>query len=173
MRLARASGLLVLAGLALGIAAGVARGAGDPRAQAEATLKQVEATPAHKTLAKEPLDQAHRALRRAAGARAAGDQRHGGQLEALALEWAQAASNLVRAADAERQASAIEKQAAESERKAVRARALLEETIDRRGRAEERLRQLTDGGAPAATDGGAQPAKPAKPAKPAGKAAKP
>ncbi|MEB2312140.1 MAG: hypothetical protein OZ921_18360 [Sorangiineae bacterium] len=159
------SGLLAAAGLTVGVAVGVARGAGDPRAEAEAAVKRLETDAATAKLAAEPLGKARHALDRARSARAAGDRLHGGQLEALALEWAGTASDLARAAAAEKQADEVERRAAEAERRATRARTLLEEALARRGRAEVRLRALeADGGAPAATSSAAGTAGPKRPA---------
>ena len=110
----------------------------------------------HGTLAGEPLSQARRALERAAEARAAGDHEHGALLDALGREWAETARDLVRAAETEREADKLEREAHELESKLLRARSLLEETVARRGRAQETLEQLegADGGARAAPSGG-------------------
>lgn len=87
----------------------------------------------------EPIKSAKRALERAHGARTSGDQAHGKMLEALALEWAEAARTLDRAAAAERAATAVSRKAHEVLTRAERARALLEETQARRGRAAAEL----------------------------------
>lgn len=82
----------------------------------------------------EPIDKARRALERAHGARTSGDAAHGQLLERLALEWAQTAQALERAAAAEKDAAAKAAKAREAAVKTERARALLEETQARRGR---------------------------------------
>jgi hypothetical protein len=82
----------------------------------------------------EPVTAAKMALERAHGARVRGDEPHARMMDALALEWAEAARDLARAAAAERAAQAASQKAYEAQTKAERARALLEETQARRGR---------------------------------------
>jgi hypothetical protein len=117
-------------------------GAGDDRSAAEAAIKNLTAIPAHAKLANEPLTRATNSLRRAADARVAGDHAHGARLEGVGREWAETGRDLVRAAEAERQAHELYSKAAALETKAVRGRALLEETMARRERAREKLQQL-------------------------------
>jgi hypothetical protein len=135
---------VLAAGMVAALGAGVAFAAapGSPRAQAEALIAEVDAHPADKKLAAELVDHARSALGRANGARSAGDVAHGEELEAMGLEWAQAARDLVQTTQVEEQAVKLEKQAADASRKAIRAQALLEETLARRGRAEAKLKQL-------------------------------
>lgn len=83
----------------------------------------------------EPLRHARKALERANGARTAGDTAHARMLDGLALEWAETARDLLRAAAAEKEALATAKRARELGVQVERARALLEETQARRGRA--------------------------------------
>jgi hypothetical protein len=87
----------------------------------------------------EPVKTAKRALERAHGARAAGDEQHARMLDALALGWAEAGKSLIRAAEAERVATAVAKKALEVQTRVERARALLEETQARRERAAAEL----------------------------------
>jgi len=139
-------------GLALAGATSLAAlASADDRADAGAALKELEAVPASASLTREMLDQAKSALARADGARSSGDQTHGAMLEALALEWTLSAKELVRTAKVEREVVALQKKAGDLETKAVRAQALVEQTVARRGRAEEKLRELETGtAAPAA-----------------------
>ncbi|WP_437591293.1 hypothetical protein [Sorangium sp. So ce1000] len=90
----------------------------------------------------EPVAQAKRALQRADGARAAGDATNARRLDAVALEWAETARTLLRAAAAEAAAVDAAKSAREVETKLERARALLEETQARRGRAAAELERI-------------------------------
>lgn len=90
----------------------------------------------------EPVAQAKRALQRAHGARAAGDATNARRLDAVALEWAETARTLLRAAAAESAAVEEAKRAREVETKLDRARALLEETQARRGRAAAELERI-------------------------------
>jgi hypothetical protein len=82
------------------------------------------------------------ALEHAYGARAAGDEAHARLHDGIALEWAQAAKDLDRAAGAERVAQAASQKAYEAQTKAERARALLEETQARRGRTAAELQRF-------------------------------
>jgi len=127
-------------------------------------------------LTAEPVLTAKRALERAAGARLAGDVRQAELLEGLAREWAETARDLVRAAKAEAEAAEIESRAAQAGVRAERQRALLEEAIARRGRAEAELEKVApDGGAPfpRASASSLPPSRPKPPAsKPAPKGAK-
>jgi hypothetical protein len=147
--------LVVLASLlaAVGFAS-----APDKAATVSEIVKELRRYPAHGSLAREPIAHAERALRRARDARAAGDHEHAAMLEHVAEEWALTGRDLVRAAQAESEASRLQKQAAEVETKLVRARALVEETVARRGRAREKLEELEqDAGAPGAAAGAAAP----------------
>ena len=90
----------------------------------------------------EPVKSAKRALERAHGARASGDELHARMLDGLALEWAESARDLDRAAAAERASVATSKQANVVETAAKQARALLEETQARRGRTAAELERV-------------------------------
>src|SRR5262245_17225824 len=115
--------------------------AGDGAA-AEQILKALDAKKRDAAAAKviaQPVRQAKAALERARGARLSGDVAHGRMLEAIALEWAEAARDLERAAGAEAAAGTAAAQARELGTKVERARTLLEETQSRRGRAAAEL----------------------------------
>lgn len=90
----------------------------------------------------EPLRQARAALERARGARVSGDVRHARMFDAVALEWAETARDLERAAAAEAVASTSAGQAREVGTKVERARTLLSETQARRGHAAAELERL-------------------------------
>mgnify|MGYP000553032247 CR=1 FL=1 len=105
-------------------------------------VKEVEAQASDakaKKLVASSLEKAKAALERAYGARKAGDAAHAHMLEGLALEWAETARDLVRAAAAEQAAGSASDKARESAVRVERARALLEETQARRGRADAEL----------------------------------
>ena len=114
-----------------------------PGADAQAIVKDLEGQgltdPEAARVTADPIKAVKVALERAHGARAAGDELHGRMLEGLALEWAETARDLARAAVAEQAAQAIGKKAYEVQTQAERARALLEETQARRGRAAAEL----------------------------------
>jgi hypothetical protein len=115
-----------------------AEGQAVPRAPGAAA----EAGSATAKVVAEPVAQAKRALARAHGARAAGDAAHARMLDALALEWAETARELLRAAAAETTAAEAARRAREVATQLERARALLEETQARRGRAAAELERL-------------------------------
>jgi hypothetical protein len=105
-------------------------------------VKDVEAKasdPKTKKLVASTIEHAQESLERAHGARAAGDAAHANMLEGLALEWAESARDLLHAASAEQAAASAADKAREAAVRAERARALLEETQARRGRADAEL----------------------------------
>lgn len=77
---------------------------------------------------RDALDRVKKVLDRARGAEVSGDAAHGRMLSALALEWAEIARDLLRAADAERGARDLESKLKEERAQTDRARALLAET---------------------------------------------
>jgi hypothetical protein len=93
-------------------------------------------------LARDPIEKAEHALRRGNDARAAGDHLHGTLLESLGRTWAETGRDLVSAARTERKLQEVSKQQTEAETRLLRARALLEETVARAGRARQRIEQL-------------------------------
>lgn len=99
----------------------------------------------------EPIAHAEDALRRSADALGGGDSNHAGLLNALGLEWAETARDLARAAKAEATLTSTQRRVSETEEKLSRAKALLDDTVARRGRAQQKLESLKaqpDGGAP-------------------------
>lgn len=133
--------LALSAALSLPAAWAIAAVSGNVAEQAKRAIAQVEANAADKKLAAEPLKNAKSALQRAADARATGDKQHAQLLEGLALEWAEAAGDLTRTAALEQKAADVEAKAAELDAKSVRALAIIEEALARRGRAELELSQ--------------------------------
>lgn len=123
--------------------------AGGPRASdrafVEDTLRELDALPESERAAAEPsIEKAKSALDRATSAQGGGDRRAGELLEGVAREWIEAAKEAHRAALAEAEANARQAEAADVKLRAERARALLEEAISRRGRAEAELRRLAE-----------------------------
>lgn len=110
--------------------------------RAEQLLQALSADKTQQELTGALVARARHALKRAQSARQAGDHAHGTQLEALALELLETARALVLAVQAERELGALEKRAADTETRAVRAQALVEQTAARRGRAAEQLKAL-------------------------------
>jgi hypothetical protein len=113
-----------------------------PRADARAALGQLEAKKEDAVVAAEPIAEARKALTRARSARQAGDDSGATLLDRLAREWAEVAVALLKAVEAERRADEAERRLEEVETKTVRARALLEETVARRGRTKQELQRI-------------------------------
>lgn len=115
-------------------------------ATAEGLVREIEARAAKDAelarVVAEPLKDVRRALERAHGARVSGDPLHARMLDGLALEWAETARDLEKAAAAEKIATATSTQAHDVQTRADRARALLEETQARRGRAAAELARV-------------------------------
>jgi hypothetical protein len=161
---ARLSAALALAALSIFGSGKVALAAGpDPAAAAQRLVTLLDA-PATRAVVADPLAKAKAAQQRAQNARSSGDLHHSTQLDALALTWAQVADDLVRTAAAEKQLSELQKQVSDLEQKAVRTQALIEQTIARRGRAEQNLTNAELAKPAAKAAPGKPPAKePAKP----------
>ena len=116
---------------------------GTDGAKAEAILREIGGQPADaQRVVAEPVAKARRALGRAHGARAAGDQEHARKLHGLALEWAEGAQTILRAAGAEAKAQETAQKAREVETQLVRARTLLAETQARQARAAAELARV-------------------------------
>jgi hypothetical protein len=136
---ARLQAALALATLSSVGLPGLARAAGpDPAAEAQRLVTLLDA-PATRAIVADPLAKAKAAQQRAQSARGSGDLHHAPELDTLALTWAQVADDLVRTAAAEKQLADLQKQVSDLEQKAVRTQALIEQTIARRGRAEQNL----------------------------------
>lgn len=113
----------------------------DPAAEAQRLVTALD-VPATHALVADPLAKAKAAQERARAARASGDLHHATELDALALTWAQVADDLVRTSAAEKKLADLQKQVTDVEQKSVRTQALIEQTIARRGRAEQNLNAL-------------------------------
>jgi colicin import membrane protein len=135
-------GLAAAAALAVSLGAGSASAQEGVREKSERLLRELAAKAEAKALIAPLLERSKHALERAQNARRAGDQRHAGELEVLALEIAETAADVVRAGQAETRLGEVEQKALDAETRVVRARALVEQTAARRGRAAERLQQL-------------------------------
>jgi hypothetical protein len=138
--------LIVIVGVALASSA-VGEQLSD-KAFAEQIMATAASSSADAVLLRTPFDETRKALERAAGARRSGDVPHAELLEGLAREWAETARDLARAAAIEADAGALESSASQAALRAERARALLEEAISRRGRAEAELEKLSASAGP-------------------------
>jgi hypothetical protein len=136
---ARLKAALALATLVVcGAGKPAAAAAPDPAAETRRLLSKLD-VPATRGIVQDPIAKARAAQQRAVNARNAGDLQHATELDALALTWAQVADDLVRTAQAEKKLSELQKAVTDLEQKAVRTQALIEQTIARKGRAEQNL----------------------------------
>ncbi len=92
-------------------------------------------------LLQRPISEALRSMERMRGAKAAGDERHGSQLEQLAKRWVSTAKAVLRAAQAERAATGAAERLTELEEKVERAASLLSEQQARLGRLQAQVEQ--------------------------------
>lgn len=135
---------LLAASLVLTTAFGAASGRATPsQADLAAQVDRLERDAATRALVKDPVARAHRALDRAHAMEQTGDSSHATLLRDTAAEWLGMAADLIRAAAAEARARSAEKDLVDTETKLVRGRALLEETIARKSRAEAQLEELS------------------------------
>jgi len=145
----------------------------DPATEAQSLLGKLDA-PETRTLVQAPVAKAKAAQQRAQSARGAGDLQHATELDSLALTWARVAEDLARTAESEKRLAEVQKAVADLEQKALRTQALIEQTIARRGRAEQNLKSAPPTAGPASKGESAKPGKaPAKAAAAAPSQAKP
>lgn len=111
----------------------------------EATQKVIEA----------PVANARKALARATAMRNADDPEHARMMDAVAVEWARVAADLVKAREVETLLTKVQRELFDLKQKIDRARLLLEETHARRARATQQLDDL-DPAKPASDKGAAQ-----------------
>lgn len=143
MKLARLSAAFTVVSLLTFGLEQAARAAGpDPAADAQRLIQKLD-TPEARLTVKDPLAKAKAAQHRAQNARAAGDLPHATELDLLALTWAEVADDLLRAAASEKQLAELQKSVSDLEQRAVRTQALIEQTIARRGRAEQNLASVS------------------------------
>ncbi|HEX4475660.1 MAG TPA: hypothetical protein VH142_11325 [Polyangiaceae bacterium] len=132
---------LLLAGAATTAAAPALGAPRDPNA----ILAELEKDTAHQSLVAGALGHARDALTRARSMDLAGDGRHATILRQVAIEWLDLGRDLIRTATTEAATDASEKDLDDLDTKLVRGRALLEETVARRGRARQLFDQLEPG----------------------------
>jgi hypothetical protein len=136
-------------GLAFGFLLGAWPALGSSRSEAAPTAREIERLEGEARnaglgpeLLRLPIGEARRALDRARGARAAGDEPHGALLDRLAGEWLALGSATLRAVRAENAAGAATKRTVELRTKLERGRALLVEDQARQGRLQAEVRRL-------------------------------
>ncbi len=105
-----------------------------------ASLPQDEAT---QKVVEDAVGKARKALARATDMRNADDPEHARMMDAVAVEWARVAVDLVKAREAETLLTKIQRELFDLKQKIDRARLLLEETHARKARAGQQLDDLT------------------------------
>jgi hypothetical protein len=134
-----------LAAACFALTAPAAAQTSDAHATATALLAQLDGD-THAQLAADPIGQAKTALERATRMRATGDEVHARAADELALEWAQMAQDLVKAAEAEAVAADARKKAVDAQAQLERTRAAVEEGIARVGRLKAELAEAEAAG---------------------------
>lgn len=113
-----------------------------PRQQAQQLIAELETKTDQRALVDGPLTRARAALNRATQARRAKQLEQASVLERVALGWAQLGQLLVKTVALETEATKLETAQNDLDTRIKRARALLEETLARRARAQETLKKL-------------------------------
>ena len=108
-------------------------GQGD-RAAAQAALAELSRESEYHGVVADSVDRAQDALGRGARMRAAGDEAHAGEADALARQWAETGLELLRAAKAETRANELRKKALETQAEVAKTREIVEDVIARTGR---------------------------------------
>jgi chromosome segregation ATPase len=121
---------------------GAQAGKADSGSQTRAIIIALQAKSNDAAVADEPVQRATAVLERANDARQEQREEQARLLEDLALEWAKTAQHLLEVSKLEAQAQDVDQKLSEAETKLRRARALLEETETRRGRARTELLRL-------------------------------
>jgi len=134
--------LLVLCTLLLGFPALARAEMQGPRQQTLLLIAELEKHTEQRALVDGPLQRSRSALNRAAQAKQLGRQEQSAVLERVALSWAQLGQLLLKTAALEAEASKLETLQNDLDIRIKRARALLEETLARRARAQETLKKL-------------------------------
>ncbi len=114
----------------------------DEHAAAAALVQQLSADTAHQAVTADALLEARTALERATRLRVAGDEAHAKAADGLALEWAETARDVVRAADAEAAAAELRHKALDAQAQLERSRSMVEEAIATIGRLQAELDQV-------------------------------
>jgi hypothetical protein len=128
--------LILLAGGSFALAAG------ESQRTTDQILAEVEHDERHKAITQDLVKRARTASERAAKMRASGDESHARLADEVAREWAEAARDLARAADAEFKANVARHAALDAGVQAERERALLEEGIAHNGRLRAEIDQV-------------------------------
>jgi len=112
----------------------------DDRTVTKTLVLQLEGDSAHASVTGDALRRAKVALERATRFRGAEEGARARLAEGVAREWAEAARDLVSAADAEASAAQVRRKAVDAQERLERSRVLVEEEIARVGRLDAQLR---------------------------------
>jgi hypothetical protein len=127
----------------------VALAAPGDRTAAQAVLDEISREPEYHGVVADFLERAQDALERGARMRAAGDEAHALEADALARQWAETGRELLRAAKAEARANDLRKKALETQAQVAKTREIVEDVIARTGRLRAQVEAARqDGGAP-------------------------
>jgi hypothetical protein len=124
----------------------------DDGSAARDLVQQLGADEAHAAVVADPLGHAREALERGTRLRESGDEAHAKAADGLALEWAETARDLVRAADAEREAASRRHAVMDKLAQVERARALVEADLAHVGRLRKEIADAAGPGAPRRAD---------------------
>jgi hypothetical protein len=126
----------------------------DDHTSAQVIVLALATDPSRETVLAEALRETGDALARATAMRASGDETRAKAADGLALEWAETARDLARAAEAERAAAELRRKAIAAEAQVQRTRALVEDGLARVGRLQK---ELDDSASRAGTRGTGSP----------------
>jgi hypothetical protein len=143
--------LLAVVSAGLGLASSAAAETQGPKQQAQQLVAELETKTEQRALIDDALKRARSALNRAVEARRLKQLEQASVLERIALSWAQLGKLLLNTVALEAEATQLETSQNDMDTRIKRARALLEETLARRARAQETLKKLEQGPAPATT----------------------
>jgi|HubBroStandDraft_1064217.scaffolds.fasta_scaffold128070_2 hypothetical protein len=139
------------AGAALGVVltlAAVGLAAQGDRAVAQAVMAELGREPNRREVVADAIAHAQDALERGARMRAAGDELHASEADALARQWAETGREILRAVQTEAKATELRKRALETEAEVAKTREIVEEVIARTGRLRAQIESAErDGGA--------------------------
>jgi hypothetical protein len=125
------------------------RAAPGDRAAAQAVIDELGRDVDHHAVVAASIEGAQDALERGVRMRAAGDEAHASEADALARQWAETGRALLRAAIAEGRANELRKKALDTQAQVAKTREIVEEVIARTGRLRAQIAATEeDGGAP-------------------------
>ncbi len=139
------AGAVLLGSLTLAV---VGRATPGDRAAAQAVLVELSRDVDHRAVVAASIERVQDALERGVRMRAAGDEAHASEADALARQWAETGRELLRAATAEARANELRKRALDTQTQVAKTREIVEEIIARTGRLRAQIEAAQeDGGA--------------------------